>query len=111
MQKELCIEALRSEITFFRPTAVIAVPQNFAQREIMEPVFGGDDRWYFDTPSKDRVAYQIHDEFKTLVIWTNHPQGMSPPGTRALVQNFAAELIVGMLRGQPLPAGAIEPRP
>jgi hypothetical protein len=111
MQKELCVEALRSEIAFFKPTAVIAVPQNFAQHEIMEPVFGEDDKWYFDTPGKDRVAYQIHKEFETLVIWTNHPQGMSPPGTRALVQEFAAELIVGAMRGRPLPPGAIEPPP
>jgi hypothetical protein len=33
IQKQLCLEALRSEIAFFKPTAVVAVPQNYAQQE------------------------------------------------------------------------------
>jgi hypothetical protein len=111
IQKELCIEALRSEIAFFRPTAVVLVPQTYAQQAILQPIFGNDDTWHFDTADKGRVAYQFHEGLKTLAIWTNHPQGMGPSGTRALVQTFAADLIAGAMKGMALPPGVIQPCP
>ena len=96
----------------FKPTAVVVVAQNYAQSEITYPVFGPDDDvWRFDTPGKDRVAFKFHDDLKTTVIWTNHPQGMRPAGTRALVQTFVADLIVRAMRGVALPASVIQPRP
>jgi hypothetical protein len=111
IQKMLCVEVLRSEIAFFKPTAVVAVPQNYAQQKIMEPVFGDETTWHFDTAERDRVAYRFHGGLGTLVIWANHPQGMRPSGTRAIVQKFAADLIVGAVRGVNLRPGVIQPRP
>jgi hypothetical protein len=77
----------------------------------MEPVFGAEATWHFDTAEKDRVAYRFHGGLGTVVIWANHPQGMRPSGTRATVQTFAANLIVGAIRGLPLPPGVIRPQP
>ena len=105
-QKELCIEALRSEIVRFRPTAVVLVSQLYAMHEIAHPVFGGDDgTWSFDSPQED-VAYKFHPDLETTVVWANHPQGMRPLGTRARVQTLVADLVARATQGQPLPRSA-----
>ena len=104
IQKRLCVQALRSEIKRFKPTAVVVTTGDYAKQEIMEPVFGVEAEWHFDTPDKDRIAYRFHDELKTLVVWTNHPErrGMVK-GERAIVQAFAAKLIAGAMKGEELP--------
>jgi len=106
-QKALCIEALRMEITLFRPTAVVLTTQDYAKHEIVFPLFGEDNgRWRFDTPQHDSVSFKFHDDLKTTVIWTNHPQGMRPPGTRVRVQTLVADLIRRATQGRSLPRSA-----
>jgi hypothetical protein len=100
-QLDLCLEALAAEIAAFQPTAVILATTNYAENEVVFPLFGQDD-WSFDTIERDRVAYKRHPQFG-LVAWTNHPQGMRPPGTRAIVQEFIADLTMRHWRGDPLP--------
>lgn len=108
IQKHLCVEALRAEIALFRPTAVVVTTGNYAQQQILEPVFGVDG-WHFDTPEGDRVAYRFHDGLKTLVVWTNYPLGRGMrPGERAIAQKLAVKLIVGAMQGRELPPGAIQ---
>jgi len=101
IQKDLCLEALAAEIAAFQPTAVVLATTNYAQEEVVFPLFGRDD-WRFDTPDRDRVAYKQHSRFG-LVVWTNHPQGMRPSGTRAIVQKFVADLTIKHWRGEQLP--------
>jgi hypothetical protein len=101
IQKEICREALAVEIASFAPTATILATTNYAEKEIVFPLFSEDD-WRFDTPNKDRIAFKKHPEFG-LLVWTNHPQGMRPAGTRAKVQEFVADLVIKHWRGEPLP--------
>jgi hypothetical protein len=101
IQKELCREALAVEIAAFAPTATILATTNYAQKQIVFPLFGEED-WCFDTPKKNRVAFKEHPQFG-LLIWTNHPQGMRPAGTRAIVQEFVADLVKKHWRDEPLP--------
>ncbi len=105
IQAPLCVEALRAEIARFKPTGIVIAATNFAQREIIEPVFGDD--WSQDVPDADRIAYKLDARSGAAVVWTNHPQGMTPEGMRALVQTSAAELIVQAMRGEPLPRSAV----
>lgn len=92
-QKSLCIQALRMEIKRFRPTAVVLTTQDYAKHEIVFPLFGGDNgTWNSNAPQQD-VAFKFHNDLNTTVIWTNHPQGMRPAGTRARVQSLVADLV------------------
>ena len=100
-QQELCIEALTMEIEAFKPTAILIATTNYAEKEVVFPLFG-DEGWSFDTPEEDRIAYKQHPTFG-LIAYTNHPQGMRPAGTRSAVQEFVADLIMMQWRGQPLP--------
>ncbi len=100
-QQDLCVEVLTAEIATFQPTAIILATTNYAQHEVVFPLFGYDG-WSFDTQEQDRVAYKQHPQFG-LVVWTNHPQGMRPNGTRAVIQKFVSELILKQWRGAPLP--------
>ncbi len=100
-QKDLCRESLLAEISAFKPTAIVVATTNYADKEIAFPVFGHED-WSFDTPEQDRVAYKRHPDHG-LVVWTNHPQGMKPAGTRASVQAFVADLILRQWQGRELP--------
>jgi hypothetical protein len=104
-QKSLCIEALRMEIKRIRPTAVVLTTQDYAKYEIVLPLFGGA-MWRFDTPQQDSVAFKFHTGFNTTLIWTNHPQGMRPPGSRARVQSLVADLIARTVLGRSLPRSA-----
>jgi hypothetical protein len=112
-QKDLCIESLSTEIATFQPTAIILATTNYAQDEIVFPIFGRND-WSFDTREQDRVAYKQHPQLG-LVAWTNHPQGMRPAGTRAIAQRFIADLVLKHWHGAPLPpcvwAGSIQTGP
>jgi hypothetical protein len=92
-QAELCVEQLRHEIDVMKPTAVMLLTRNLAQRQIVEPIFGKDD-WEFDTKEKDRVAW------KTLgrpIIWMNHPRNMGPSSYRAASIAKAVDLTLAVL--------------
>ena len=90
-----------AEISVFKPTAAVIATTRYADKEIFFPVFGHED-WSLDTPEQKRVAYKRHPDHG-LAVWTNHPKGMRPAGTRAIVQNFVADLILSQWQGQELP--------
>ena len=104
IQAPLCVEALRAEIALFKPTGIVITATNFAQAEIIEPVFGGE--WSQNRPDADRIAYKLDPKSGAAVVWTNHPQRMAPAGTRASVQADAAGLIVQAIRGELLSPSA-----
>ncbi len=60
-QAGLCVDQLKREIDLMKPTAIVMMVRNFAQNNIIEPVFGTHG-WEHDTPQKDRVAFKIHSE-------------------------------------------------
>lgn len=97
MQRNLCIEMLRCEIKVMQPDAVVLLTGNYAQSEILEPVFGAGG-WKQDMPSADRVAY------KTLagrpIVWMNHPRRPGGRGYLAASVKLAVTLIVDSLHRQ-----------
>lgn len=90
LQQDLCIGTLRHELETMQPAAVVLLTRNFAQHEILEPVFGRDG-WTQDLPSEDRVAH------KTLagrpIVWMNHPRNPGPAGYRRASVELAVCLI------------------
>lgn len=101
-QAQLCVEALRAEIARFRPTGIVIATGDYAKDEVVVPIFGRD-RWSYNTPDGKQVAYQTDAETGAVVAWTDHPGRRAPPGTRAQVQSFVADLIVRGMGGSSLP--------
>lgn len=105
-QAELCIAQLRSELDIMRPHVIILLATNYAEDEILYPVFGRDN-WRWDNQERDRVAFkafQLAPSSGAVVIWTNHPQAMGPIGYRAAATCMTIKLAVGALKGEDLPA-------
>jgi hypothetical protein len=94
-QASLCVEQLKYEIEFMRPTAIIMMVRNFAQKEIIEPVFGAD-KWEFDTPAKDCVAFKYYQ--KIPVIWMNHPRVPGKKGYLEKSIDFSINKILSQVR-------------
>lgn len=102
-QAPLCISALQAEITAFKPSGIILTNTNFAEHEILRPVFG--EGWHQSRTAMDGVAWKLDESNGVPVVWTNHPQGMQPAGSRAEAKSLAVKLIVAAMQGKPLPPG------
>ena len=96
VQADLCVEQLRQEIEELKPVATVLLTRNFAQREVVEPVFGADG-WSFDTEGQDRVAYRTAP---STVVWMNHPRNMGASGYRRASVDLAIRLIVEAARAR-----------
>jgi hypothetical protein len=104
-QASLCILQLRSEMHLMSPHVIIILTRNYAEDEILYPVFGRDN-WRWDNQEQDRVAFkkfELDSSSRAIVIWTNHPQAMGPRGYRAEATRMTIELAIGALTGKELP--------
>jgi len=94
VQQALCIELLLHELEIMKPDAVVLLTRNFAQCEIVEPVFGPEG-WTQDVPSEDRVAHKV--VMGRPIVWMNHPRNPGPAGYRKESVRLAIQLIVDNL--------------
>jgi hypothetical protein len=73
-QAALCIEQLRCEIKACKPTAVLLLTTNYAQTEIVEPVFGNiNGDWMRANEANNLLSATRYGSDGPLVVWTNHP--------------------------------------
>lgn len=96
-QAPLCVEALRGEVRVFRSHATVLLSGNYAQDEILLPVFGPAELFQNNVEAEDRVAIRNHPEFGP-VISANHPQAMGSNYKSDI--GFIAGCLTGLLINQ-----------
>jgi hypothetical protein len=93
-QRELCVEALRTEISTMRPLATVFLSGDYLVEEILYPSMG-QEQWRNNVKDEDRVAVREHPQFGTL-IWTYHPRTMRQSGIEREAIGFVAGYIAAL---------------
>ena len=74
IQKGLCREALRLEMAAIKPQAVVLTTGDYAEEEVLLPVFGMDG-WTEERTGRAAWRWKAGEPFCPLVVRTHHPQG------------------------------------
>jgi hypothetical protein len=96
-QSGICVELLKAEMALAKPTAIIVTAGDYAERQILSPVFGSE-RWVYDTADKKQNAAKSTPPNGIPVLWTNHPQNMLGEGNLEKSRAFCSAAIIDALR-------------
>lgn len=83
VQRELCHEALRSEIAVMNPHAMVLATGKYAEEEVLAPVFGSQG-WKWEQTGRAEWRWKAADPLCPLVFRTEHPQGKHDMGDTAI---------------------------